>query len=132
MADRWVVADMSFIGIDLGTSFIKGAVLDVEARRLEHIQRISFPDQLADSNPLHCEFDPNEIVAAVRTLVNELTIHAPSCEGIIMCSQMHGMVLMNERGEARSNCLSWGPAGIDATSVWLGFLCRYARPANKP
>ncbi len=26
---------MSFIGIDLGTSFIKSAVLDLEARRLE-------------------------------------------------------------------------------------------------
>jgi len=34
---------MSFIGIDLGTSFIKVAVLNTESRRLEHIRRTPFP-----------------------------------------------------------------------------------------
>jgi sugar (pentulose or hexulose) kinase len=98
---------MPFIGIDLGTSFIKGAVLDAGSRQLQHVQRIPFPDALESGGPLLCEFDPGEIMAAVRTLINELAPYAPDCEGIVMCSQMHGMVLMNERGEARSNCLSW-------------------------
>jgi sugar (pentulose or hexulose) kinase len=98
---------MSFIGIDLGTSFIKGAVLDLDSRQFQHVQRISFPDPLASEGPLQCEFDPDEIVASVRTLINELTLCAPDCEGIVMCSQMHGMVLMNEGGETRSNCLAW-------------------------
>jgi sugar (pentulose or hexulose) kinase len=98
---------MSFIGIDLGTSFIKGAVLNLEARELHHVQRTPFPPQLENTAPLACEFDPNEILAAVRRLIVELAPHAPDCEGIVMCSQMHGMVLMNSRLEAMSNCVTW-------------------------
>lgn len=98
---------MSFIGIDLGTSFIKGAALDLDSRQLQQVRRIPFPDPLASEGPLHCEFDPDEVVAAVRKLINELAPYASDCEGIVMCSQMHGMVLMNERGETKSNCLSW-------------------------
>jgi sugar (pentulose or hexulose) kinase len=53
---------MSFIGIDLGTSFIKGAVLNPDAWRLEHIQRVPFPAPLAAASPFECEFDPREVV----------------------------------------------------------------------
>jgi sugar (pentulose or hexulose) kinase len=98
---------MSFIGIDLGTSFIKGAVLNLETRELHHVQRTPFPPQLENTAPLACEFDPNEILAAVRKLIAELAPHAPDCEGIVMCSQMHGMVLMNSQREAMSNCVTW-------------------------
>jgi sugar (pentulose or hexulose) kinase len=98
---------MSYIGIDLGTSFIKGAVLDLETRALQQVQRIPFPRALKCESPLLCEFDPSEILSAVQTLIAGLALHASECEGLVMCSQMHGMVLMNERGEARSNFLSW-------------------------
>ena len=98
---------MSFIGIDLGTSFIKGAVLDLETRQLGHLQRIPFPEPLVGESPLCCEFDPEQVVTAVRTLIHELALKAPVCEGIVMCSQMHGMVLMDGRGKTMSNCISW-------------------------
>jgi sedoheptulokinase len=98
---------MSFIGIDLGTTFLKGAVLNLKARRLEHIRRMPFPERLANANPLQWEFDPSEIVAAVQTVIAELTAHAPDCEGLVMSSQMHGLVLTDNRGEAVSNCVSW-------------------------
>jgi len=98
---------MSFIGIDLGTSFIKGAVLHLESRQLQHVQRTSFPDPLVSESPLHCEFDADAIVTAVRMLINGLALHAPDCEGVVMCSQMHGMVLMDDRRKIMSNCVSW-------------------------
>jgi sugar (pentulose or hexulose) kinase len=98
---------MSFIGIDLGTSFIKGAVLNLDTRELHHVRRFPFPPQLENSTPLGCEFDPNEILAAVRALIAELLKHNPDCDGIVMCSQMHGMVLMDSHGEAQSNCVTW-------------------------
>jgi sugar (pentulose or hexulose) kinase len=98
---------MSFLGIDLGTSFIKGAVLNLESRRLEHVRRAPFPPPLANAAPLLCEVDPPAILTAVRALIAELAPHAPDCEGIVMCSQMHGMVLMNGRGEVESNCVTW-------------------------
>ncbi len=98
---------MSFIGIDLGTSFIKGAVLDLEQRQLWHLRRLPFPGPLPSEGPLFCEFDPDAVVASVRTLLDELARQAPECEGIVMCSQMHGMVSVDERGKATSNCISW-------------------------
>jgi sugar (pentulose or hexulose) kinase len=98
---------MSFLGIDLGTSFVKGAVLNLEARRLEHVWRAPFPPAVANPNPLVCEYEPSAILAAVRALIAELALHAPECEGIVMCTQMHGMVLMNGRGEPASNCVTW-------------------------
>lgn len=98
---------MSFIGIDVGTTFIKGAVLDLEASRLDHVRRLPFPGRLQMKDSLRCEFYPEDVSIAVRNLVDHLLHCTPLCEGIIMCSQMHGMVLLNERGEAKSNCISW-------------------------
>jgi sugar (pentulose or hexulose) kinase len=98
---------MTFIGIDLGTSFIKGAVLDLEARQLKHIHRLPFPDQIPNRNPLLIEFNPGEIISAVRNLLGTLSSAAPDCAGIVMCTQMHGMVLLNAQGEILSPCPTW-------------------------
>ena len=98
---------MSFIGIDLGTTFIKGAVLDLQARALAHIRRMPFPGRLAPTDPLLWEVDPNEIVAAARTVIRKLALLAPECQGIVLSSQMHGLVLVNDRGEPVTSCVSW-------------------------
>jgi sugar (pentulose or hexulose) kinase len=98
---------MSLLGIDIGTSFIKGAVLNLKTWQLEHIRRAPFPDPVATVDPLQCEYDPREIVSAVRALIDGLSPHAPDCEGVVMCAQMHGTVLMNDRREAVSNCVTW-------------------------
>lgn len=98
---------MSFLGIDLGTSFIKGAVLNLERRQLEHVIRIPFPEPVATGDPLRCEFEPEAVLAAFRKLMDCLAPLAPDCEGVVMCTQMHGLILMNERREAVSNCITW-------------------------
>jgi sugar (pentulose or hexulose) kinase len=98
---------MSFIGIDLGTSFIKGAVLDLEARQLKHIHRLPFPNQLPNRNPLLFEFNPDEIISTVQNLIGTLYSAAPDCAGIVMCTQMHGMVLMDTQGKILSPCVTW-------------------------
>ena len=98
---------MSFLGIDIGTSFIKGAVLYPEVHQLGHIKRFRFPDAIHTGNPLHCEYDPREIVKAVKSLIHELAPHVPDCEGLVMCSQMHGLLLMNDKNEPMSNCITW-------------------------
>lgn len=98
---------MVFLGIDLGTSFIKGAVLDLEARRIRRVRRIPFPNPLPNSNPLFCEYDPAEVVRVAGRFIQELSAGAPDCQGVVMCGQMHGMVLLDARGKARSTCISW-------------------------
>ena len=98
---------MLFIGIDLGASFIKGAVLDLDALCLKHVHRIPFPQFITGIHPLHREVDPTKIVTAVRQLIEQLLPQAPNCAGIVMCGQMHGLVLANEHGEQLSNFVSW-------------------------
>ncbi|MCB9153707.1 MAG: hypothetical protein H6649_06600 [Caldilineae bacterium] len=97
----------SFIGVDLGTSFIKGAVLDPERLTIEHIHRVPFPDALPGLPPQQREFSPSDVLAATRRLLDKLLPVAPECEAILMCSQMHGLVFTTELGEPRSNLTTW-------------------------
>jgi len=98
---------MSFVGIDIGTSFIKGAVLDADALSMSHIRRVPFPEPLPGLPPLYREFDPHAVLSAVQQLLGGLLPHAAGCEGIVMCSQMHGLVFTTERGEPCSNLTTW-------------------------
>jgi sugar (pentulose or hexulose) kinase len=98
---------MSFIGIDLGTTFIKGAVLDVDGFHLRSIRRVPFPAPISGLPVLFREYDPLEIMIAVRSLLADLLPQAPDCEGLVMCSQMHGLVLTTDTGEPRSSLTTW-------------------------
>ncbi|MEW5717882.1 MAG: FGGY family carbohydrate kinase [Chloroflexota bacterium] len=98
---------MLFLALDLGTSFIKGAVVDADARTIQHIQRVPFPDPIPNQPALFCEIDPYQIIAATRDLIARLAPHAPDCEGVVMCGQMQGLVLTDERAVPLSNYISW-------------------------
>ena len=95
------------IAVDLGSSFIKGAVLDLDALAIRHVERVPFPDPIQGLAPGFREFDPPQIVSATRALLERLLRHAPDAEGIVMCGQLHGMVLADERGNAVSNAINW-------------------------
>ena len=47
------------------------------------------------------------MVTTVRALIADLLKHAPECAGIVMCTQMHGMVLCTPDGQPRSNVITW-------------------------
>ncbi len=98
---------MSFLGIDIGTSYLKGAILDVDRGRFRNVTRIPFPDPIQDLNPLYYEHSPDIIAHAVERLIADLSKEAGSCEGIVMCSQMSSTVLVDSDGTARSNCIGW-------------------------
>jgi len=95
------------VALDLGSSFIKGAVLDLGAFAIRHVERVPFPDPIQGLAPGIREFDPLQIVSATRALLERLLQHAPDTEGIVMCGQLHGMVLADERGNAVSNAINW-------------------------
>jgi len=98
---------LAFIGIDLGTSFIKAAVRDLDASELQQVRRMPFPEPISLPNPLRVEFDPDGIVATVKQLVGELAVSSAPYDGIVMCTQMSCLVLMDGQGKARSNCIGW-------------------------
>ena len=95
------------IGLDLGSSFIKGAVLDLDALAIRHVERVPFPGPIGGLDPGFREFDPTRVVDATRALLERLLQYAPDAAGIVMCGQLHGMVLADERGNAVSNAINW-------------------------
>ena len=97
----------TFIALDLGTSGIKGAILDLERRCLTQMRRVPFPQPLAGQPALFCEIDPAQIIAATRAVLAKLLALAPECAGIVVCGQMGGLMLTSATGEPRSNYLSW-------------------------
>jgi sugar (pentulose or hexulose) kinase len=95
------------IGIDLGSSFIKGAVLDLDALAIRQVERRPFPEPIRGLDPAFREFDPAEIVAVTRSLLDRLLQHAPDAAGLVMCSQLHGLVPTDDNGRALSNAINW-------------------------
>lgn len=98
---------MTFLALDLGTSFIKGALVDADTLTIQHIQRVPFPDPIPNQPARFCEIAPYQIINATRNLMAQLAPYAPDCEGIVMCGQMQGLVLTDDRAMPRSNYISW-------------------------
>ena len=98
---------MTYIGIDLGSSYLKGALLDLDGLTIRHIERLPFPEPIPGLPAAFREFDPGEVVAATRALLERLLHHAPEAQACVMCSQLHGMVLTDDRGRPLSNIINW-------------------------
>ncbi|MBX9582699.1 MAG: hypothetical protein K2X87_20530 [Gemmataceae bacterium] len=96
-----------FLGIDLGTTFLKGAVLDLDGPALSHVRRVPFPAPVGGLPQGHCEIDPAAVLAATRQLLGELLADAPDAAGLVVSSQMHCLVFTDAAGEARSNVITW-------------------------
>ena len=75
---------MRYIGIDLGTSFIKGAVLDLEGLCVGDAKRIPGPLPLSGLPSLRTEFSPESFVDPTRRIIEELLAEAPDCQGVLM------------------------------------------------
>ncbi|MDG1897954.1 MAG: FGGY family carbohydrate kinase [Fuerstiella sp.] len=98
---------MEFIAIDIGTSFTKGAIVDVESMEIRNISRRTGAAKLAAEDPFYFELSPADVLRGVTEIINELYSTATDCCGILMCGQMGGLVLCDGHGKARSNYISW-------------------------
>src|SRR6266480_352171 len=98
---------MRFLGLDLGTTSFKGAVLDTERGTIAHVRRVCSPDPVPGLPAGHHELDPSAVLIAVRQLIGELLREAPDATGLVVCSQMHCLVLTDVDGRARSNIITW-------------------------
>src|SRR4051794_36798600 len=93
------------LGIDIGSSFIKAAVIDPDAGALLRTRRVPFPAFAPGLPAQHREVNPGAIMTAVEQVLRGLA--EVECAGVVLCRQMHGFILVNCRGEAVSNYISW-------------------------
>lgn len=96
-----------FAGIDVGSSFVKAALIDLDTFELRRTHRAPFPDFVEGLPPLWREVDPAKVMRAVEQVLAQVLAGEPACDGVVLCGQMHGFVLVNARGEAVSNYISW-------------------------
>jgi sugar (pentulose or hexulose) kinase len=92
-------------GLDLGATFVKAAVLDVDGPCLREVVRVPFPP-FAGPPPAR-ELDAASVVELARGLLDRLIDTHPGCAGIAVCGQMHGLVLADGDGAAASPFVSW-------------------------
>ena len=107
-----------FIAIDVGSSFLKAAILDLDALELRHTMRVPFPGWLGGLPPLHREVEPAAILAAVEDLLARASAQTSPCSGLVVCGQMQGFVLVDERGEPVSNYVSWLDQRVTAAEFY--------------
>ena len=103
----WSATNMQYLGIDVGTSFIKGGVLNPSQLSIHELRRSPAPDPLANENQLLHEIRPDDFVVAVRHVIDQLLPTLAECRGIFLCGQMGGLVLTDASGDAVSNYISW-------------------------
>jgi sugar (pentulose or hexulose) kinase len=98
---------MSFIGIDIGATFLKGAVLDVENMKVTNIIHSPFPSFIEGRPYGYREIEPMSIVSIVENMLGNLLLVSDTCEGILFCCQMHGLVIVDSDRRAISPFISW-------------------------
>ncbi len=105
---------MTFLGIDLGTTFIKGAVLDLDQLRLGHIQRVPFPAPLSGLPANQYEVSPEAVVAAFQQTIQPCCHTPQTARGLFYLPRCTALLLVNQAGELlEPSCDVAGSAGTE-------------------
>jgi len=96
-----------FVGLDIGSSSIKGAIIDLDALHVSAPVSRQSPGAINGLPPRHFEQDVSTIVDVTKAVLDELLTSVPNCQGVLLCSQMQGAVLCDEHRAPLTNYLSW-------------------------
>lgn len=102
-----------FIGVDIGASFIKGALLNLDNLSINHITKFPAPTivvtkQKSTSPFLRYEINADRHVHLTEQIIKTLLSNAHgNVDGIVFSSQMHGMVLVNYDHRPLTPFIGW-------------------------
>ena len=103
---------MYFLGIDVGSSFLKSAILDLDAKKVVDSGRAPAPAFARTARtgaallPENREIPIEELTEAVRGLIEEAAAKVPLA-GAAFSVQMHGFMLFEKSGVPKTNYISW-------------------------
>ena len=109
------------LGIDIGSSSIKVALVDVETgKSLGVVQEPKEEMGMFAQQNGWAEQDPNDwwfhICNAIRTLKKQYSINRSQIKGIGIAYQMHGLVVVDKNGKPLRKSIIW----CDSRSVEIG------------
>jgi len=97
-----------YLGIDVGTSAVKAIIVDEQQSSMAEA---ALPLETSRPRNLWSEQDPEAWWLAVQAAVEQLRIQAPAAfadiRGIGLSGQMHGAVLLDERGHPLRPAILW-------------------------
>lgn len=100
---------MSFLGIDIGTSSICGAVYNTSHRNITSVTKDNNTN-INSPNIWEKTQDATAIVNIVLELLQEIRSQHPDIKGIGLSGQMHGMLYVDAEGRAVSPLYTWQDA----------------------
>lgn len=99
---------MFFLGIDIGSTFLKCGIISTEDHSISHVRSIPSPARKAADDPHFFEYDAVRYADLVYALVREAVSVCKSDIGVILSTQMHGFVIDNTYISWQdSRCLEW-------------------------
>lgn len=97
---------MHFIGIDIGTSSVCGAVYDPDTGKTDSVTIMN--DSALDSEESwEKRQDPARILQIVRQILDELCLRHKNIKAIGITGQMHGILYVDAEGNAVSPLYTW-------------------------
>lgn len=98
---------MRALGIDIGSTSIKGAVLDLSTMQVMPPVARPFPAPLKGLPGGWIEVDPVAVCEAVDDVLSLLIQQAPEADWLGFSGQMGGVILLDQQGQPLSNYISW-------------------------
>ena len=112
---------MTYAALDIGSSFVKGAILDTTELRARDFSQVATPPNIAD-RPDRYEIDGEALYIAAKRMLDQLLDREPEAAGIMLCTQMHGCILTDSDFRPVSPYISWQDRAsleiIDGTSTF--------------
>ncbi|WP_270090733.1 sedoheptulokinase [Sphingobacterium sp. SYP-B4668] len=97
---------MHFIGIDIGTSSICGVAYDYNSKQIESIT-LENDTALVSAHAWEKMQDPLQIMDLVERILLDISSRYTDIRGIGVTGQMHGILYVNEHGDAVSPLYTW-------------------------
>jgi sugar (pentulose or hexulose) kinase len=97
----------TFLGIDIGSTSIKGGVLNLETSAVTCVRQRPFPSPVVGLPSGWFEVDPDAVVTATRDLLDELSDTCGDVSGIVFSCQMGGVILADRLFQPVTRYFSW-------------------------
>lgn len=96
---------MKYITIDIGSTFIKSALLDTDTCTILEQNKIPTPERLKREDSHYFEINAEQILELVKMKIHKFTLNYKNCKGVIFSTQMHGFIYSS--GEYKNTYVSW-------------------------
>ena len=108
---------MNFIAVDVGSTFIKAAIYDLNYNKVIYTRKYQSPQKISNPDPHYFEVDIQKIMDIILDIIEKCSQITSNISGILFSTQQHGCVLHHpQRGQDRyiswqdTRCLKINPA----------------------